>query len=59
MSTHLMQGLEIPVLYVYYEDYSTDLEGSAGRMLDFLNITCSAGKLPLFDSNKNYSAYFT
>ena len=50
--------LDIPVLHVHYEDYSTNLEKSTDTMLDFLNLE-RKGKLPYFDSNKNYSQYFT
>lgn len=53
-----VQKLEIPVMYVHYEDYTTNLAGETERMLDFLNMT-RVGKLPSFDSNKDYSAYFT
>ena len=51
--------LDIPVLNVYYEDYSTDLKGSTDKMLRFLHLDRSKSKLPYFDSNKDYSEYFT
>ena len=51
--------LDIPVLNVYYEDYSTDLNGSTDKMLRFLHLDRSKSKLPYFDSNKDYSEYFT
>jgi len=50
--------LDIPVLHVHYEDYSTNLKKSTDTMLNFLNLE-RKGKLPYFDSNKNYSQYFT
>lgn len=50
--------LDVPVLRVYYEDYSTDLNSSTTEMLDFLGLD-RAGSLPHFDSNKDYSGYFT
>lgn len=58
MAARAVDMLDIPVLYVYYEDYSTDLKASTIEMLDFLNLKL-AGELPYFDSNKDYSAYFT
>eukprot|EP00571_Detonula_confervacea_P012081 CAMPEP_0172312478 /NCGR_PEP_ID=MMETSP1058-20130122/17627_1 /TAXON_ID=83371 /ORGANISM="Detonula confervacea, Strain CCMP 353" /LENGTH=596 /DNA_ID=CAMNT_0013025949 /DNA_START=103 /DNA_END=1893 /DNA_ORIENTATION=- len=58
MALRAAELLNIPVLYVYYEDYSTNLKGSAEDMLDFLNLE-QVGKLPKFDSNKDYSGYFT
>ncbi|KAL9190530.1 hypothetical protein ACHAXT_000236 [Thalassiosira profunda] len=53
-----VEMLDIPVMYVYYEDYSTNLKGSTDRMLGFLNLDRVA-KLPSFDSNKDYTAHFT
>jgi hypothetical protein len=53
-----VKRLEIPVMYVHYEDYTTNLAGVTDRMLDFLNMT-RVGALPSFDSNKDYSDYFS
>ena len=53
-----IEMLEIPVLYVYYEDYSRDLKASTEEMLEFLHLD-GKGDLPKFDSNKDYSDYFT
>jgi len=53
-----VQRLDIPVIYVHYEDYTSNLKASADRMLKFLNLK-RVGKLPDFDSNKDYSEYFT
>ncbi|KAL7538047.1 hypothetical protein ACHAXR_008249 [Thalassiosira sp. AJA248-18] len=58
MAVRAVELLGIPVLYVYYEDYSTDLKGSTEEMLDFLSLD-RVGTLPSFDSNKDYSAYFS
>lgn len=52
--------LDIPVLPVYYEDYKTDLKGSTEEILDFLKLDFAKGQnLPYFNSNKDYSEYFT
>eukprot|EP00956_Cyclotella_meneghiniana_P036125 scaffold121865_cov72-Cyclotella_meneghiniana.AAC.1 len=53
-----VQQLEIPVIYVHYEDYTTNLQKETDRMLHFLNMT-RVGTLPIFDSNKDYSDYFS
>jgi hypothetical protein len=53
-----VQKLDIPVMYVHYEDYTTDLKGETDRMLQFLNLE-RVGILPTFDSNKDYSDYFS
>lgn len=58
MALRVVQELEIPVIYIYYEDYLTNLKGVTDRMLDFLNMT-RVGDMPSFDSNKDYSDYFT
>ncbi len=50
--------MNIPVLYIYYEDYLTNLESTTEELLQFLDLPLS-GELPGFDSNKNYSGYFT
>ncbi len=50
--------LALPVLHVYYEDYATNLTGSTDEMLKFLNLD-RVGKLPDFDSDKDYSEFFT
>ena len=52
------RALDLPVLHVYYEDYRTDLSGTADAMLDFLGLE-RVGTLPSFDSRKDYSDYFT
>eukprot|EP00584_Thalassiosira_punctigera_P011157 CAMPEP_0172529608 /NCGR_PEP_ID=MMETSP1067-20121228/3649_1 /TAXON_ID=265564 ORGANISM="Thalassiosira punctigera, Strain Tpunct2005C2" /NCGR_SAMPLE_ID=MMETSP1067 /ASSEMBLY_ACC=CAM_ASM_000444 /LENGTH=534 /DNA_ID=CAMNT_0013313697 /DNA_START=45 /DNA_END=1649 /DNA_ORIENTATION=+ len=59
MAIRAVHALDVPVLRVYYEDYSNDLEGAAGRMLDFLGLDRHSQDLPQFDSDKDYSAYFT
>eukprot|EP00804_Cyclotella_cryptica_P015408 CCRYP_008035-RB/>CCRYP_008035-RB protein AED:0.09 eAED:0.09 QI:715/1/1/1/0/0.66/3/225/393 len=53
-----VQKLEVPVIYIHYEDYTTDLEVVTDRMLEFLNLP-RVGILPTFDSNKDYSEYFS
>ena len=58
MALRVVQKLDIPVIYIYYEDYHTNLKGVTDQMLDFLNMT-RVGDLPSFDSNKDYSDYFT
>jgi len=52
-------ALDVPVLHMYYEDYSSDLKGETGRMLDFLGLERREERLPEFDSEKDYSAFFT
>mmetsp|Transcript_37538 Transcript_37538/g.67607 ORF Transcript_37538/g.67607 Transcript_37538/m.67607 type:complete len:541 (-) Transcript_37538:185-1807(-) len=58
LSIRAVELLDIPVLYVYYEEYSTDLKAATDRMLDFLSLE-GVGTLPYFDSNKDYAEYFT
>ena len=50
--------LDLPVLRVYYEEYGTDLSGTADAVLDFLGLD-RVGSLPSFVSGKDYSEYFT
>jgi hypothetical protein len=50
--------LQIPVMFVHYEDYGTDLAGVTDDILEFLNMT-RVGDLPSFDSDKDYSDYFS
>lgn len=58
LAINAVQKLNIPVIYVHYEDYTTDLEGVTDRILEFLDMP-RIGKLPTFDSNKDYSDYFS
>jgi len=53
-----VKKLNIPVLYIYYEDYLTNLDGKTEELLEFLDLPRS-GDLPDFDSKKDYSGYFT
>ena len=58
LANRVVQKMDIPVLYIYYDEYLTDLEGSTKDILEFLNLP-HIGDLPTFDSNKDYSGYFT
>jgi hypothetical protein len=72
LAIHAAERLDVPVLYVYYEDYAVDLEGETDKLLGFLNLTRrerSGGgvaddnddehvNLPEFRQS-NYSDYFT
>ena len=58
LAVRAAEALDVPVLRVHYEDYSSDLRRSAEGILDFLGLDL-AGRLPRFDSDKDYSAYFT
>lgn len=58
LAVESVQKLEIPVIYIHYEDYTTNLQKETDRMLHFLNMT-RVGTLPIFDSNKDYSDYFS
>lgn len=53
-----VRELDIPVHYVYYEDYKHDLKGQTVELLKFLDLPF-VRDLPKFDSNKDYSDYFT
>jgi hypothetical protein len=60
MAMSVVEMLEIPVLFVHYEDYARDVGNETDRMLTFLNLDRAIGtKLPVFHSNKDYSRYFT
>lgn len=58
------ERLEVPVMYLYYEDYANDLEGETKKLLSFLNLTRSVDEegngvgLPEFRQS-DYSDYFT
>eukprot|EP00984_Skeletonema_dohrnii_P020572 scaffold10046_cov93-Skeletonema_dohrnii-CCMP3373.AAC.2 len=58
------ERLDVPVMYVYYEDYANDLEGETTKLLSFLNLTRSVDeegnqvKLPEFRQS-DYADYFT
>ena len=58
------QRLDVPIMYIYYEDYAVDLEGETNKLLHFLNLTRTVdeeGKeveLPEFRQS-DYSEYFT
>ena len=58
LAIEAVRRLDIPVMYVHYEDYVTNLSGETDRILKFLNLT-RVGSLPRFDSNKDYSEFFT
>lgn len=63
MSIRVVEILDIPVLYVHYEDYKLyNVSNVTDRMLDFLNLDRRVGMmklLPSFHTNKDYSEYFT
>jgi hypothetical protein len=48
----------IPLLVVYYEDYSVDFNATVSRILDFLELD-PVGKLTEFHPRTDYEAYFT
>ena len=58
------ERLDVPVMYVYYEDYANDLEGETNKLLSFLNLTRSVDgegnqvELPQFRQS-DYADYFT
>ena len=61
------EKLDVRVMYVYYEDYATDLEGGTTKLLSFLNLTRQSVdgeegnevvELPEFRQS-DYSDYFT
>mmetsp|Transcript_15200 Transcript_15200/g.32143 ORF Transcript_15200/g.32143 Transcript_15200/m.32143 type:complete len:165 (-) Transcript_15200:79-573(-) len=58
LASEVVKKLNIPVLYIYYEDYLTNLDGKTEELLEFLDLPRS-GDLPDFDSKKDYSGYFT
>lgn len=55
----VVEMLEIPVLFIYYEDYRKGVSDATNRILSFLNLDRVGTKLPDFHSNKDYSQYFT
>ncbi|KAL3763599.1 hypothetical protein ACHAW5_009600 [Stephanodiscus triporus] len=55
----VVEMLEIPVLFIYYEDYRNGVSDATDRILSFLNLDRVITKLPDFHSNKDYSQYFT
>ena len=60
MSIRVVEMLDIPVLYVHYEDYKLyNVSNVTDRMLDFLTLDRVGMKLPTFHTNKDYSEYFT
>ncbi|KAL3815403.1 hypothetical protein ACHAXA_011521 [Cyclostephanos tholiformis] len=59
MSIRVVEILEIPVLFVHYEDYKRGVSKETDRMLSFLNLDRVGTKLPEFHSNKDYSRYFS
>lgn len=58
------ERLDVPVMYLYYEDYANDLEGETTKLLSYLNLTRSVDEegnqveLPEFHQS-DYSDYFT
>lgn len=61
LAINIVELLDIPVLYVHYEEYANDINDLTDQMLKFLNLDRKKGEeeLPFFQSNKDYSAYFT
>lgn len=59
MAISVVEMLEIPVLFVHYEDYKMGVSNATDRMLRFLNLDHVGKKLPEFHTNKDYSQYFT
>jgi hypothetical protein len=59
MAISVVEMLEIPVLFVHYEDYKMGVSNATDRMLRFLNLDRVDKKLPEFHANKDYSQYFT
>jgi hypothetical protein len=58
MSIRVVEMLDIPVLYVHYEDYKLyTVSNVTDRMLDSLDRV--GMKLPTFHTNKDYTEYFT
>lgn len=58
----VVELLHIPVLYVHYEEYANDINDMTDQILNFLHLDRKKGgegELPYFQSNKDYSAYFT
>ena len=50
--------LTIPTHIVYYEDYSTNFEGTLQALLDFLELPNTGAYAP-FETGKSYRDYFT
>jgi len=59
LANNVVELLEMPVLYVHYEEYAKDINGLTDRILNFLNLDREEEELPTFHSNKDYSEYFT
>lgn len=59
LANNVVELLDIPVLYVHYEEYAKDIKGLTDRILNFLNLDREEDELPTFLSNKDYSDYFT
>ncbi|KAL7433023.1 hypothetical protein ACHAXM_003375 [Skeletonema potamos] len=64
LALRTVERLDVPVMYLYYEDYADDLEGETNKLLSFLNLTRSVDdegnqvELPEFRQS-DYSDYFT
>ncbi len=61
LAIDVVKLLDIPVLYVHYEEYAKDLNDLTDIILNFLSLDRKKGEeeLPYFQSNKDYSEYFT
>lgn len=57
-SLALVTDHEIPVLTVYYEDYSTKFNATVARILDFLELE-QEGVLREFTARSDYGGYFS
>ncbi|KAL7546508.1 hypothetical protein ACHAWF_009841 [Thalassiosira exigua] len=54
------EALDVPTLYLRYEDYAKDVEATTEYLLDFLGLERAKGsRLPPFDTGKDYAEYFT
>jgi hypothetical protein len=51
------RNLKLPVLYLYYENYTTNFDETVGTVLDFLNLE-NVAPAPEFYKGKHYDHYF-
>ena len=59
LALQVQQHLHLPTLYIYYEDYDRDWNGTTKKMIDFLDFTPVEENIPPFVRGKNYTEYYT
>jgi hypothetical protein len=50
--------LDLPTLYIWYEDYANDFQRTKKRLFDFLELE-NMSSLVEFESGKSYQNYFS